>query len=75
MTSNSNKTYQERFLEDIFKKLHNHKISKPDYTGLAEMLNPIEDLANTAAVGLNFNDEPADFLRVLNEVKYNGQNQ
>ena len=39
------------------------------------MLNPIEDLANTAAVGLNFNDEPADFLRVLNEVKDNGQNQ
>ena len=75
MTSNSNKTYQERFLEDIFKRLHNHKISKPDYIGLAEMLNPIEDLANTAAVGLNFNDEPADFLRVLNEVKYNGQDQ
>ena len=74
MTSN-NKTYQESFLEDMFKRLHNHKLSKSDYTGLAEMLNPIEDLANTAAVGLNFNDEPADFLRVLNEVKDNGQNQ
>jgi hypothetical protein len=52
--------------------LHHHKVSQKDYTGLADMLNPIEALADSASSGLDFNDEPADFLRILNEVKYRG---
>jgi len=64
--------YQETFLEEMFERLHHHKVSQKDYTGLADMLNPIEVLADSASSGLDFNDEPADFLRILNEVKYRG---
>ena len=69
---NKQLTYQETFLEEMFERLHHHKVSQKDYTGLADMLNPIEALADSASMGLDFNDEPADFLRILNEVKYRG---
>ena len=67
--------YQEAFLEEMFERLHNHTVSQKDYTGLADMLNPIEILADSASMGLGFNDEPADFLRLLDEVKYRGSDR
>jgi hypothetical protein len=72
---NKQLVYQETFLEEMFKRLHRHKVSQQDYTGLADMLNPIEALADSASLGLDFNDEPADFLRILNEVKYRGSDR
>ena len=69
---NKRLAYQEAFLEEMFERLHNHTVSQKDYTGLADMLNPIEILADSASMGLGFNDEPADFLRLLDEVKYRG---
>ena len=59
---NKQLTYQETFLEEIFERLHRHKVSQKDYTGLADMLNPIEALADSASLGLGFNDEPACLL-------------
>ena len=38
------------------------------------MLEPINRLAEQASNGLNFDDEPADFLRVMNEMKNTGNN-
>ena len=73
--NNKERVYQETFLEEIFERLHRHKVSQKDYTGLADMLNPIEALAGSASLGLDFNDEPADFLRILNEVKYRGSDR
>ncbi len=70
--NNKQRVYQETFLEEIFERFHRHRVSQKDYTGLADMLNPIEELADSASLGLDFNDEPADFLRILNEVKYRG---
>ena len=67
--------YQQTFLEEMFERLHHHKVSQKDYTGLADMLNPIEALADSASLSLDFNDEPADFLRILNEVKYRGSDR
>ena len=72
---NKQRVYQEPFLEEMFERLHHHKVSQKDYTGLADMLNPIEELADSASLGLDFNDEPADFLRILNEVKYRGSDR
>ena len=69
---NKRLVYEETFLEEMFERLHHHKVSQKDYTGLADMLNPIEALADSASLGLDFNDEPADFLRILNEAKYRG---
>ena len=46
---NKQLTYQETFLEEMFERLHHHKVSQKDYTGLADMLNPIEALADSAA--------------------------
>ena len=72
---NKQLTYQETFLEEMFERLHHHKVPQKDYTGLADMLNPIEALADSASLGLDFNDAPADFLRILNEVKYRGSDR
>ena len=72
---NKRLVYEETFLQEMFERLHHHKISQKDYTGLADMLNPIEALADSASLGLGFNDEPADFLRILNEVKYRGSDR
>ena len=72
---NKRPAYQEAFLVEMFERLHNHKVSQKDYTGLADMLNPIEILADSASMGLGFNDEPADFLRLLDEVKYRGSDR
>ena len=72
---NKRLAYQEAFLEEMFERLHNHTVSQKDYTGLADMLNPIEILADSASMGLGFNDEPADFLRLLDEVKYRGSDR
>ena len=72
---NKRLVYEETFLQEMFERLHHHKISQKDYTGLADMLNPIEALADSASLGLGFHDEPADFLRILNEVKYRGSDR
>ena len=72
---NKRLVYEETFLEEMFERLHHHRVSQKDYTGLADMLNPIETLADSASLGLDFNDEPADFLRILNEVKYRGSDR
>ena len=51
-------------------------VDEPYYAHfLSAIVRKVSNEIPTAAVGLNFNDEPADFLRVLNEVKDNGQNQ
>ena len=72
---NKRLVYEETFLEEMFERLHHHKVSQKDYTGLADMLNPIEALADSASLGLGFLDEPADFLKILNEVKYRGSDR
>ena len=38
------------------------------------MLEPNNRLAEQASNGLNFDDEPADLLRVMNEMKNTGNN-
>jgi hypothetical protein len=65
-------TYDEDFLNKIFQKFHDYELSVEDYNGLADMINPIEALAKKASIGLNFDDEPADFVRALTENKQSG---
>ena len=67
-------TYDRHFMELLFARLHGHSIKEADAEGLAKMLEPINRLAEQASNGLNFDDEPADFLRVMNEMKNTGNN-
>ena len=68
-------TYDRHFIELLFAQLHDHLIDEADAEGLSKMLEPINRLAEQASNGLNFDDEPADFLRVMNEIKNTGNNK
>ena len=53
-------------------RFHRHSIGSRDLNGLATILNPIDARAETAAAGIAFDDEPADFLKTLREQKSRG---
>ena len=74
MTQEKKTTYDSNFMESLFARLHGHSIDEADAEGLSKMLEPINQLAEQASNGLNFDDEPADFLRVMNEMKNTGNN-
>ena len=59
-------TYDSNFMELLFARLHDHWVNEADAEGLSKMLEPVNQLAEQASNGLNFDDEPADFLRVMN---------
>ena len=67
-------TYDTNFMELLFARLHDHWVNEADAEGLSKMLEPINRLAEQASNGLHFDDEPADFLRVMNEMKNTGNN-
>ena len=67
-------TYDSNFMELLFARLHDHWVNEADAEGLSKMLEPINRLAEQASNGLHFDDEPADFLRVMNEMKNTGNN-
>ncbi|MBH67297.1 MAG: hypothetical protein CMM58_02990 [Rhodospirillaceae bacterium] len=69
MTDKYQTGYDAYFIDQIFKRLHGHSISKEDTVGLSNMLKPIDELADTAAEGLNFDDEPADFERLMDFIR------
>ena len=69
MTKESRLGYDNAFIDILFKRLHGHTVSANDAVGLAAMLKPIDELADAAAEGLNFEDEPSDFTRVMSKVK------
>ena len=64
--------YDAGFIGTLFERFHRRQISDADAAGLAGMLGPIETLAEQAAGGLGFDDEPADFLRVMAEQRRAG---
>ena len=68
-------TYDRHFMELLFAQLHDHLIDEADAEGLSKMLEPINRLAEQASSGLSFDDEPADFLRVINKIKNTGNNK
>ena len=72
MTIEKNKIYDSDFIKLLFSRLHNRSVDDSDADGLSKMLEPINLLAERASNGLNFDDEPADFLRIMNEVKVTG---
>ena len=74
MKQGKKSTYDSNFMERLFARLHGHSIDEADAEGLSKMLEPINQLAEQASNGLNFDDEPADFLRVMNEMKNTGNN-
>ena len=69
MTEESRLGYDNVFIDILFRRLHGHTVSQSDSAGLAAMLKPIDELADAAARGLNFDDEPSDFIRAMNSVK------
>ena len=66
MTIEKNKIYDSDFIKLLFSRLHNRSVDDSDADGLSKMLEPINLLAERASNGLNFDDEPADFLRIMN---------
>ena len=65
--SGNDTVYDAQFLQLLFRRLHQRGLDDGDAAGLAGMVEPVETLANQAAAGLEFDSEPADFLRVLGE--------
>ena len=58
-------TYDARFIAKVVGRFHRYGIDEADARGLARILAPVDRLAETAADGVRFDDEPADFLRVM----------
>jgi hypothetical protein len=58
-------TYDPAFIAALIGRFHRYSVDKGDAEGLVGMLGPVDDLAELASSGVGFNDEPADFLRVL----------
>lgn len=61
----SGATYDAEFIGALIKRFHRYEVNAADATGLVGMLGPVDALAETASSGVGFDDEPADFLRVL----------
>ena len=57
--------YGGAFIQKMIETLHRYSVSENDARGLAGMLGSVDALAESAAKGLGFDDEPADFLRVM----------
>ena len=57
--------YDAAFIGTVIERLHRYSVSDIDARGLAGMLGSVDALAEAAAKGLGFDDEPADFLRVM----------
>ena len=60
-----NETYDASFTIMVVERFHRYAVDEVEARGLARMLAPIDRLAETAADGVGFDDEPADFLRVM----------
>jgi len=58
-------TYGGAFIKKMIETLHRYSVSENDAHGLAGMLGPVDALAESASKGLGFDDEPADFLQVM----------
>jgi hypothetical protein len=58
-------TYDAGFITEVVERFHRYAVDEADAHGLAGMLGPVDALAQAAAGGVRFDDEPADFLRVL----------
>lgn len=65
--------YDAWFIGILFERFHKLSVSDSDAAGLAGMLGPVDRLADQAAEGLGFDDEPADFLRVMHEERRSGE--
>lgn len=61
----SSATYDADFIGGLIKRFHRYEVDADDAKGLVGMLAPVDALAEAASTGVRFDDEPADFLRVL----------
>jgi hypothetical protein len=61
----SDQTYDAEFISALVSRFHRYSITEADASGLAGMLGPVDALAEAASSGVGFDDEPADFLRVM----------
>ena len=61
----SSQAYDADFIAALVKRFHRYSVSEADANGLVGMLGPVDALAESASAGVGFDDEPADFLRVL----------
>ncbi len=61
----SGDTYDAVFIATLIERFHRYGVDEADAKGLVGMLAPVDALAETASTGVRFDDEPADFLRVL----------
>jgi hypothetical protein len=58
-------TYDAAFIATLVERFHRYSVDPADAHGLAGMLGPVDALAEAASDGVGFDDEPADFLRVM----------
>lgn len=61
----SDQTYDAEFIAALVKRFHRYSVDNADASGLVGMLGPVDALAESASGGVGFDDEPADFLRVM----------
>lgn len=61
----SGDTYDATFIAALIERFHRYGVDEADAKGLVGMLAPMDALAETASSGVRFDDEPADFLRVM----------
>ena len=69
MGENSGPVYDAEFIDDLIRRLHRYNVSGADAAGLTGMITPVDALADRAAADLGFDDEPAEFLRVMRQQK------
>ena len=65
--------YDAGFIDQMITRLHRYRVSERDSEGLTGMIGPVDALAERAARGMGFDDEPADFLRVMREQRRGGR--
>jgi hypothetical protein len=58
-------TYDAAFVATLVERFHRYSVDPADAHGLAGMLGPVDALAESASNDVGFDDEPADFLRVM----------
>ena len=59
--------YDADFIDQIITRLHRYRVAYHDSVGLVGMIGPVDALAERAARAMAFDDEPANFLRVMRE--------
>ena len=57
--------YDAAFVATLVERFHRYSVDPADAHGLAGMLGPVDALAESASNEVGFDDEPADFLRVM----------